>query len=261
MLALRATLANGLRVVVVCNRLAPVASTNVNYLVGANENPPGFPGTAHAFEYMMFRGSAGLTADQLANIGSLIGGDFNAATRQTVTQYSYAVPAEDLDVALHIEALRMRNVLGSAADWERERGAINQEVAQDPASPQYVLFTKLRAALFKGSACAHDGLGTIPSFDATTAVKLKDSHDRWYAPNNAIVVVVGDVDPRATVDKVRCLFGSIPARALPETVYSGAPSIFRSTSRRSRRDDTSSWVRGKSRPHSPGGCGQGAWCA
>ncbi len=211
----RATLANGLRVVIVRNTLAPVVATNVNYLVGADETPPGFPGTAHALEHMMFRGSPGLTADQLADIGSVMGGNFNADTRQTATQYFYTVPAEDLDVALHIEALRMKDVLDSETEWERERGAIEQEVAQDLSSPEYVLFTKLRAALFEGSTYAHDALGTRPSFDATTAAMLRDFHNRWYAPNNAILVVVGDVDPQATLVKVQKLFAPIPAKSLP----------------------------------------------
>ncbi len=211
----RATLANGMRVVIVRNTLAPVVSTNVNYLVGADETPSGFPGTAHAQEHMMFRGSPGLTADQLADIGSVMGGNFNADTRQTVTQYFYTVPAEDVDVALHIEALRMRDVLDSEQDWKHERGAIKQEVAQDLSSPQYVLYTKLRASLFDGSTYAHDGLGTRASFDATSAAMLKDFHHHWYAPNNAILVVVGDVDPQATLAKVRQLFGSIPAKTLP----------------------------------------------
>ena len=212
---LRATLANGLRVLIVRNKLAPVVSTNVNYLVGADETPPGLPGTAHAQEHMMFRGSPGLTADQLADIGSVMGGSFNADTRQTVTQYLYTVPAADLDVALHIEALRMKDVLDSEEDWKRERGAIEQEVAQDLSNPEYVLFTKLRAALFDGSTYAHDALGTRPSFEATTAAMLKDFHRDWYAPNNAILVIVGDIDPKATLAKVEDLFGSIPARTLP----------------------------------------------
>ncbi len=101
---LRATLTNGLRVIVVRNTLAPVVATSVNYLVGSDEAPPGFPGTAHAQEHMMFRGSPGLSADQLADIGSLMGGNFNANTRESLTQYLFTVPAEDLDVALHIEA-------------------------------------------------------------------------------------------------------------------------------------------------------------
>ena len=141
---LRATLANGLQVVIVRNPLAPVAATSVNYLVGSDETPPGFPGTAHAQEHMMFRGSPGLTADQLADIGSVIGGNFNANTREGLTQYLYTVPAEDLDVALHIEAIRMQAVLDSKEEWDHERGAIEQEVAQDVSEPSYILYEKVR---------------------------------------------------------------------------------------------------------------------
>jgi len=133
---LRATLPNGLRVVIVRNTLAPVVSTAVNYLVGGDETPKGFPGTAHAQEHMMFRGSPGLTADQLANIGSVMGGNFNANTRESVTQYLFTVPSEDLDIALHIEAIRMQDSLDTKEDWDKERGAIEQEVAQDlPTRP------------------------------------------------------------------------------------------------------------------------------
>ena len=76
---LRATLTNGLRVVIVRNTLAPVVTTQVNYLVGSNEAPDGFPGMAHAQEHMMFRGNPGLSAAQLSNIAALMGGDFNAS--------------------------------------------------------------------------------------------------------------------------------------------------------------------------------------
>src|ERR1700733_5603550 len=134
---LRASLPNGLRVIIVRNSLAPVVSTSVNYLVGSDEAPAGFPGTAHAQEHMMFRGSPGLSADQLADIGSVVGGNFNANTRESLTQYLFTVPAEDLDVALHIEATRMQDVLDSQADWDLERGAIEQEVAQDLSNPEY----------------------------------------------------------------------------------------------------------------------------
>ncbi len=212
---LRATLSNGLRVIIVHNALAPVAATAVNYLAGSDEAPDGFPGTAHAQEHMMFRGSPGLTADQLADIGGLMGGNFNADTRESLTQYLYTVPAEDLDVALHIEAIRMRGVDDSAKEWAQERGAIEQEVAQDLSDPGYVLYKKLRAIAFAGTPYAHDALGTRPSFDKTTAQMLKRFHDTWYAPNNAILIIVGDVDPRATLRKVRELFGGIPRKRLP----------------------------------------------
>jgi zinc protease len=212
---LRATLDNGLRVIIVRNPLAPVAATSVNYLVGSDETPPGFPGTAHAQEHMMFRGSPGLTADQLADIGSVIGGNFNANTREGLTQYLYTVPAEDLDVALHIEAIRMRAVLDSQKEWDHERGAIEQEVAQDLSEPSYVLYEKIRAAMFAGTPYAHDALGTRPSFEKTTAQALKSFHDAWYAPNNAILVIAGDVDPQATLTEIRQLFGEIKSKQLP----------------------------------------------
>jgi zinc protease len=213
---LRTTLENGLRVVIVRNSLAPVAATVVNYLVGSNEAPAGFPGTAHAQEHMMFRGSPGLSADQLANIADALGGRFDADTQQTVTQYFFTVPAEDLDVALRIEAIRMSGVLDSELLWEKERGAIEQEVAQDLSNPEYVFYTQLLAAMFKGTPYAHDALGTKPSFDKTTGAMLKAFYETWYAPNNAVLVVVGDVQPRETLDRVRKMFGAIPTRKVPE---------------------------------------------
>ena len=212
---LRATLANGLKVVIVRNTLAPVVATSVNYMVGSQETPAGFPGTAHAQEHMMFRGSPGLSADQLANIGSIMGGDFNANTRESVTQYLYTVPSEDLDVALHIEALRMKGVSDAQSEWDHERGAIEQEVAQDLSDPGYVLYSKLRGIAFKGTPYAFDALGTRPSFEKTTAAMLKRFHDQWYAPNNALLIIVGNVDPTATLTLVKVLFGDIPRKTLP----------------------------------------------
>ena len=211
----RATLPNGLKVVIVRNTLAPVVATSVNYLVGSDEAPRGFPGTAHAEEHMMFRGSPGLTADQLADIGSIVGGNFNANTREGLTQYLFTVPSEDLDVALHIEALRLRAVLDSPEEWRRERGAIEQEVAQDLSEPGYVLFEKLRARMFAGTPYEHTPLGTRPSFEKTTARMLKSFHDTWYAPNNALLVIAGDVDPPTALAEVKRLFGDIAPKKLP----------------------------------------------
>ncbi|HYL72389.1 MAG TPA: pitrilysin family protein, partial [Candidatus Dormibacteraeota bacterium] len=145
----------------------------------------------------------------------VVGGNFNANTREDLTQYLFTVPAEDLDVALRIEALRMRAALNTAKEWSQERGAIEQEVAQDLSEPSYQLFEKLRARMFAGTPYAHDALGTRPSFEKTTARMLKDFHDTWYAPNNAILVIVGNVDLPATLSEVKALFGDIPAKKLP----------------------------------------------
>ena len=167
---LRATLPNGLRVVIVRNTLAPVVSTAVNYLVGGDETPKGFPGTAHALEHMMFRGSPGLTADQLANIGSVMGGNFNANTRESITQYLFTVPSEDLDIALHIEAIAhagrrsipkrtgTRSAAPSSRRWRRT----------SPTRPICCSRSCARS-MFAGTPYEHDALGTRPTFDTTTA--------------------------------------------------------------------------------------------
>ncbi|MHB8335912.1 MAG: M16 family metallopeptidase [Ignavibacteriaceae bacterium] len=213
---LRATLKNGLRVVIVRNTLAPVVTTEINYIAGSNEAPKGFPGTAHALEHMMFRGSKELSADQLADITAAMGGDFNADTRQTVTQYFFTVPSEDLDVALHIEAIRMKSLLATDSLWKNERGAIEQEVASDLSNPQYVFYTKLLKEMFNGTPYDHDALGTRPSFDKTTGAMLKKFHDNWYTPNNAVLVIVGDVNPKAALDEVTKLFEAIPSKKTPD---------------------------------------------
>jgi len=212
----RATLANGMRVVIVRNPIAPVVATVVNYNAGSNEAPVGFPGMAHAQEHMMFRGNPGLSAGQLANITAAMGGMFNADTQQSVTQYFFTVPAEYLDVALHIEAIRMRGVLDSEKLWVQERGAIEQEVAQDLSSPEYIFYTRLLAAMFKGSPYAHDALGTHASFEQTTGAMLKKFYDTWYTPNNATLIIAGDVRPEHALKLIKNRFGNIPARKIPE---------------------------------------------
>ena len=211
----RATLANGLQVVIIKNTLAPVVATQINYRVGSNEAPDGFPGMAHAQEHMMFRGSPGLTADQLAGIMALMGGDSNADTQQTVTRYYFTVPKSALETALRVEAIRMRDSLDAPDLWERERGAIEQEVARDLSSPEYQLFMQLLEKMFAGTPYAHDALGTRPSFQQTTATMLKKFHKTWYGPNNAILIIVGDVNAAGTLAMVKKHFAAIPRRPTP----------------------------------------------
>lgn len=164
----------------------------------------------------MFRGSPGLSADQLSDISAQLGGDTNAFTESTTTSYYFTVPADDLDLVLHIDALRMTATDDEQAAWEKERGAIEQEVARDNSSPLYVLQSRARARIFAGTPYSDTGLGTKESFDKTTADMLRQFHESWYAPNNALIVIVGDVDPPAVLEKLKRLFEPIPRKTIPE---------------------------------------------
>ena len=182
--AVRATLPNGMRVVIVRNTLAPVVTVEANFLVGGDETPAGFPGMAHAQEHMAFRGCAGMTADQTAAIYAQLGGRNNADTQQNITQYFATVPAADLDVALQAQAACLHGIDDSQQEWSQERGAIEQEVARDLSNPTYKFIDRLNQDMFAGTPYAHDPLGTKDSFDATTGEMLKDFYSKWYTPSN-----------------------------------------------------------------------------
>jgi zinc protease len=210
----RATLDNGLRVVVIRDPLAPVATLEENYLVGANEVPAGDPGLAHAQEHMAFRGCSGLSADQIAAIYAQLGGVMDAQTQQNITQYFVTVPTQDLDLAMRIDAACMSDVEDSQQQWAEERGAIEQEVANDLSNPTYEFVTRLNHDLFRSTPYEQDALGTKVSFDKTTGETLKDFYHKWYAPNNAILVITGDVDPLNVLSKVKDYYGKIPQRPI-----------------------------------------------
>jgi zinc protease len=210
----RATLNNGMRVVIVRDALAPVVTVETNFIVGGDETPAGFPGMAHAEEHMAFRGCTGMTADQTAAIYAQLGGDNNADTQQNITQFYATVPAADVDVALEAQAACLRGADNTQAEWDQERGAIEQEVARDLSNPTYKFLDRMNEDMFAGTPYAHDPLGTKESFDATTAAMLQDFYKKWYTPANAILILSGDVDPAATMAHIRQLFEPIPSHAI-----------------------------------------------
>ena len=217
---LRDTLPNGLQVIIVHNKLAPVVTTMVNYRVGSDETPPGLPGTAHATEHMMFRGSPGMSADQLAAISAAMGGDDNADTQQAVTQYFFTTTADNVGCAAADRGFAdARDLLSDPKLWEKERGAIELwKWQQDLSNPTYVFYTQLLSAmsgvgrLMNMMRWAH---AAVRSRRLTTA-DLRAFHNAWYVPNNAVLVIVGSVNPRTTMTLVKDLVGKIPAKKLPE---------------------------------------------
>ncbi len=212
---LRATLDNGLRVVIVKDDLAPMVTTQITYLAGGYETPEGFPGTAHALEHMMFRNSEGMTGAQLNEMTGKMGARNNAFTTADATQYFFVAPSQYTDLLLKIESIRMRGAQLTDKDWGLERGAIEQEVSRDISNPDFLALVKARKILFAGTGYAEDALGSRPTFDKNNGAILQKFYDRWYQPNNAIFVIAGDVDPQATLARVKQLFGAIPKAELP----------------------------------------------
>lgn len=221
----RTTLANGLRVVVIRTGTAPVASVSLTYLAGSRESPPGFPGTAHAVEHMMFRGSPGLTADQINAILGSLGGVSNAYTGPVSTEYVATVPSGDLEILLRLEAVRMRGILADEGQWRLERDAISQEAAMVFSSSGYRVLAPLAARLFAGTPYADDPVGTPASLAGTAPEMLRRFHREWYPPNNALLVITGDVAPSRTLRTVQRIFGDIPPRPLPRRALPVFPPL------------------------------------
>jgi zinc protease len=228
----KATLRNGLRVVIVPNRIAPVVSTVLTYLVGSRDDPASVPGMAHANEHMMFRGTKDLSTSQLGTIATALGGTFNAETAETRTEYQFTVPAADLGYVLHIESDRMRGILALQSQWQNERGAIEQEVARDETAPGNDFFSDAAAIAFRGTPYEHPGVGTKAAFDRLTGPEIEAFHQKWYAPNNAVLVIAGDVDPAQTLAAVRAAFESIAPKAIPEHAAAHMLPLTRTVLRR-----------------------------
>jgi zinc protease len=232
---LEATLRNGLRVVIVRNTIAPAVSTELTYLVGSRDDPAGVPGMAHAQEHMMFRGTKSLSTSELGTVATALGGSFNASTTDTLTQYQFTVPAADLDAVLRIESDRMRDVLDAQSQWENERGAIEQEVLRDETAPGRDFFQAVQMLAYAGTPYGHEGVGTKSAFDKLTGPRIKAFHDKWYAPNNAVLVVAGDVDPARALDQIRTRFEAIPSRPVPAHAAARLRPLARTVLRRPTR--------------------------
>ena len=209
----RETLANGMRVILLPNKLAPVATTIVMYGVGSDDDTT--PGVAHATEHMLFRGTDSVSAGQLSDIAARMGAQYNAQTSNEFTLYWFKLPSAYVNVALHIEADRMTHAALRAADWATERGAIQEEIRAQESLPGYAIGLKLRSVFFNGTPFANSVGGTVDSFQKMTSDNIKNFYATWYHPNNATLIVSGDIDAGQTLKTVHALFDSIPAAMLP----------------------------------------------
>ncbi|HEX8806099.1 MAG TPA: pitrilysin family protein [Candidatus Aquilonibacter sp.] len=210
------TLKNGLRVVVVEDHAAPVVQTAVWYHFGSLDETPGKTGLAHATEHMMFRGTTDLSAGGLDDIVARLGAQMNGETTYDYTQFYLTMPSDKVDVGLAIESDRMHNAAMRQADWNVERGAVLNELQGDEGSPFFVLLEKVRAAAYPGEANGRTPTGYITDVEHATAADIAKYYHEWYAPNNATLVVAGDVNHAEIFEKAEHYFGAIPRKTLPK---------------------------------------------
>lgn len=209
------TLANGLQVIVVEDHAAPVVQESVWYRFGSLYETPGKTGLAHALEHMMFRGTPTLSAGGLDNLTARLGAQVNGQTDYDYTQFYFVVPSDKLSVAMAIDADRMQHLALRPADWNIERLAVLNELDGDESSPFFNLLSRVRAAAYYGLPSGRTPVGKRSDVANSTVADIAKYYHEWYAPNNAALVVAGDVQHASVFALAQRDFGGIPARPLP----------------------------------------------
>src|ERR687893_547947 len=212
-------LANGLKVLLVENRVAPVVTVCVLYRVGSRNEAVGHTGATHLLEHMMFKGTPTFNKDrgtQVAATLQKIGADFNATTWYDRTNYFETVPSDRLELALHLEADRMRNSFIADEDRQSEMTVVRNELERGQNEPLVVLDEAVYAVAFREHPYHHPTIGWRADVENVPTARLKEFYDTFYHPNNATLIVVGDFDERECLALVEKYYG--PLAATPEPV-------------------------------------------
>lgn len=208
------TLPNGLRVVVHTDRKAPIVAVNVWYHVGSKDEPAGRTGFAHLFEHLMFNGSENHKGEFFEPFELVGATNQNGTTNQDRTNYFENVPTTALDMALWMESDRMGHLLGAIdqATLDEQRGVVQNEKRQGENQPYGQVWEKLTRAMYPvGHPYHHSVIGSMNDLNAATLDDVKTWFRTWYGPNNAVLVLAGDIDAATAREKVARYFGDIPA--------------------------------------------------
>ena len=207
----RTTLANGLEVLLYPSFDAPVASFWVWYRVGSRNELPGTTGVSHWVEHMMFKGTEKFGLGEVMLKINQNGGELNAFTSYDYTAYHETLPADRINLAVELEADRMTNLLIDPKETDSERTVILSERQGVFNNPSYVLWDETIGAAFRAHSYRHFVIGHEHDLKTMTRDDLYGYYRRFYAPNNAVVVVTGAFDADAMQAEIRDAFGSIPS--------------------------------------------------
>jgi len=220
-------LENGLRVLIAPDHSAPVFSIAVTYNVGSRNERPGRTGFAHLFEHMMFEGSENVGKGEHFILILNNGGGMNGTTNEDRTSYFEELPKNQLDLALFLEADRMRSLAVNQANLDNQRNAVQEErrlgIDNQPYGKSELEIENLS---YDNFAYKHSVIGSMADLDAAKVDDVKDFFRIYYAPNNAVLTLVGDLDPQQTLEKVKKYFAAIPSQPAPPKVDLAEPEHY-----------------------------------
>lgn len=213
----RVTLENGLRVVMNVDRSSPTVVVSVTYDVGSRNERPEQSGFAHLFEHMMFKGSKNVKEGQHFGLISERGGTLNGTTSADRTNYFDLLPSSELELALFLEADRMRWLAVNAENFENQRAVVKEEYRMRVENAPYVKGAqRLEEITFADyPPYAHTTIGSMQSLDVAKLEWVSEFYRTYYVPNNAVLAIAGDFDPDRAMELARKYFGAAERREVP----------------------------------------------
>ncbi len=210
------TLDNGMKVVVIPNHRAPVVAHMVWYQVGAADEPQGLSGMAHYFEHLMFKGTKKLEPGEFSRIVKSLGGRDNAFTGQDYTAYFQTIAVEHLESMMEMEADRMANLDVPADHFASEKNVVIEERRQRTENdPRSLFFEQMKSALFINHPYGTPIIGWMDEIQKYEWEDVKVFYDQWYAPNNATLVISGDVTAASIRPMAERTYGKLKSKDLP----------------------------------------------
>ncbi len=204
---------NGMKVIVKPDHRAPVVVSQVWYKVGSSYELPGTTGVSHVLEHMMFKGTKNVPPDEFSRIVAALGGSENAFTGIDYTAYFETLSKKHLERALELEADRMQNLLLDEKEFRREVAVVREERRlRTDDDPNGLLWEQFNAVAWRVSPYRNPVIGWMHDLEVMTVADLQAWYDQWYSPDNALLVVVGDVVPAEVLALAKKHFGAIPAR-------------------------------------------------
>ena len=219
------TLANGMKLIVKEDRRAPSVVHMVWYRAGAMDEPDGVSGVAHVLEHMMFKGTEDVGPGEFNKRVAAVGGRDNAFTGKDYTAYFQQVPPAHLPAMMALEADRMQNLVLTDDEFRRELEVVKEERRlRTDDQPRALVFEQLMATAYQAHPYRRPVIGWMPDLEAMQPDDARAWYRRWYAPNNAYLVVVGDVDHREVFREAEKHYGSVAANELPARRISPEPA-------------------------------------